>query len=38
MAMVINFPTALFNYEDPDELRVPYDDPSIPYKWEVAMG
>jgi dTDP-4-dehydrorhamnose 3,5-epimerase len=38
MAMIVNFPTALYNYEKPDELRLPYDDPSIPYKWEVTMG
>ena len=38
MAMIGNFPTALFNYKEPDEYRVPYDDPSIPYKWEVKMG
>jgi dTDP-4-dehydrorhamnose 3,5-epimerase len=38
MAMIINFPTELYNYEEPDEYRLPYDDPSIPYKWEVKMG
>ena len=38
MAMIANFPTELYNYEEPDEYRVPYDDPSIPYKWEVKMG
>ena len=37
-AMIINFPTALYNYEKPDEYRAPYDDPAIPYKWEVTMG
>jgi len=37
-AVIINFPTALYNYQKPDELRVPYDDPSIPYRWEVKMG
>ncbi|HEY49634.1 MAG TPA: dTDP-4-dehydrorhamnose 3,5-epimerase [Dehalococcoidia bacterium] len=37
-AMIANFPTALYNYEDPDEYRVPYDDPAVPYKWEVEMG
>jgi dTDP-4-dehydrorhamnose 3,5-epimerase len=37
-ATIVNFPTALFNYEKPDELRVPYDDPAIPYTWEVRMG
>ena len=37
-AMIVNFPTALYNYEKPDEYRAPYDDPAIPYKWEVTMG
>jgi dTDP-4-dehydrorhamnose 3,5-epimerase len=37
MAMIVNFPTALFNYEEPDELRVPHDDPSVPYKWGVKI-
>jgi len=38
MAMITNIPTELYNYEEPDEYRIPYDDPSIPYKWEVKMG
>ena len=38
MALIVNVPTALYNYEKPDEHRVPYDDPSIPYKWEVKSG
>ena len=38
MAMIANFPTVLYNYETPDEYRAPYDDPSIPYDWEVRMG
>ncbi len=38
IAMIVNFPTELYNYEEPDEYRLPYDDPSIPYKWEVKMG
>jgi dTDP-4-dehydrorhamnose 3,5-epimerase len=38
MAVIVSFPTALYNYEKPDEHRVPYDDPAIPYKWEVKMG
>jgi dTDP-4-dehydrorhamnose 3,5-epimerase len=37
-AVIINLPTALYNYQKPDELRVPYDDPAIPYRWEVKMG
>jgi dTDP-4-dehydrorhamnose 3,5-epimerase len=38
MAMLVNFPTELYNYEEPDEYRLPYDDPSIPYEWEEKMG
>ena len=38
MAMIVNFPTALYNYENPDEYRAPYNDPAIPYNWEVKMG
>ena len=38
IAMIVNFPTELYNYEEPDEYRLPHDDPSIPYKWEVKMG
>ena len=37
-AVIINLTTALYNYQKPDELRVPYDDPAIPYRWEVKMG
>ena len=38
LATIINFPTHLYNYEKPDEYRLPYNDPSIPYKWDVKMG
>jgi dTDP-4-dehydrorhamnose 3,5-epimerase len=38
LATIVNVPTALYNYEQPDEYRVPYDDPSIPYTWAVRMG
>jgi len=38
VAMIVNFPTTLYNYEKPDEYRAPYDDPAIPYKWEAKMG
>jgi len=30
-AYVINIPTELYDYENPDELRRPYDDATIPY-------
>jgi len=38
MAMIVNFPTELYNYKDPDEFRISYDDVSIPYRWKVKMG
>jgi dTDP-4-dehydrorhamnose 3,5-epimerase len=37
-AMIINFPTELFNYQEPDEYRVPSDSPEIPYDWIVKNG
>ena len=33
-AIVINTPTEPFNHQHPDELRIPADDPSVPYKWK----
>ncbi len=36
-AIILNVPTELYNYSDPDEYRVPFDDPSIPYNWEVKQ-
>ena len=32
-ALIVNFPTQLYNYQEPDEFRRPFDDPSIPYDW-----
>lgn len=37
-AVIVNFPTELYNYAEPDEYRLPYNDPSIPYDWEVKHG
>jgi len=34
-ALIVNFPTQLYNYQEPDEFRRPFDDPSIPYDWGV---
>ncbi|HPR64630.1 MAG TPA: dTDP-4-dehydrorhamnose 3,5-epimerase family protein [Thermoanaerobaculia bacterium] len=36
-SFLLNFPTRLYNYKEPDEYRVPYDDPSIPYSWEIKI-
>ena len=38
VAMIVNLPNEFYNYEEPDKYRLPYDDPSIPYKSEVQMG
>ena len=37
-ALMINFPTEVYNYREPDEYRLAYNDPSIPYDWEVRHG
>jgi len=37
-ALMVNFPTELYDYGDPDEHRLPPDDPSIPYDWRVKHG
>ncbi len=33
-AILINLPTNLYDYEDPDEDRLPYDTDKIPFDWE----
>lgn len=38
LAVVANFPTVLYDYEQPDEYRVAYNDPAIPYDWKVKSG
>lgn len=37
-AYVINCPTEVYNYEQPDEYRLPYDTTEIPYDWGIKMG
>ena len=37
-AMVVNFPTEPYNYDDPDEFRVHPHDNDIPYNWERQDG
>lgn len=32
-ALIVNIPTELYDYQKPDEHRVPFDDPAIPYTW-----
>lgn len=33
-AMLVNFPTELYDYEDPDEQRLSYDTDRIPLDWD----
>jgi len=37
-AIVINCPTEAYDYEQPDEHRLPYDTDKIPYDWSIKMG
>jgi dTDP-4-dehydrorhamnose 3,5-epimerase len=32
--LVLNLPNRLYDYDEPDEIRVPYDSEEIPYDWE----
>ncbi|MCC6446977.1 MAG: dTDP-4-dehydrorhamnose 3,5-epimerase family protein [Armatimonadetes bacterium] len=36
-ALLLNFPTQLYNREQPDELRLPYNSERIPYSWDIKM-
>lgn len=38
LAVVLNIPTEHYNYETPDELRRPWDDPEIGFVWQVPGG
>ena len=33
VTLVVNVPTELYNYDEPDELRLPFDTAEIPYDW-----
>ncbi|HEX8154529.1 MAG TPA: dTDP-4-dehydrorhamnose 3,5-epimerase family protein [Thermoanaerobaculia bacterium] len=35
-ALVLNYPTNAYDYEDPDHWRLPYDSPEIPYRWHAG--
>jgi dTDP-4-dehydrorhamnose 3,5-epimerase len=36
-AIVVNSPSEPYNYEKPDEYRVSFDSPTVPYDWEIKM-
>ncbi len=35
--LLINFPNKLYDYEDPDEERLPHDSDQIPYDWGIDI-
>jgi dTDP-4-dehydrorhamnose 3,5-epimerase len=37
-ALILNFPDRTYDPCDPDEQRIPYDDPSVPYDWSAGSG
>jgi dTDP-4-dehydrorhamnose 3,5-epimerase len=37
-ALVLNYPTHAYDYEDPDHWRLPWDTEQIPYTWHVSGG
>lgn len=38
IALIVNIPTELYEYSQPDEYRIQFDDPSIPYNWNIKNG
>jgi len=34
---VINAPNEVYRYEQPDEHRVPWDSPDVPYDWDIVF-
>jgi len=37
-ALIVNVPTEIYNYTEPDEFRLPPDTKDIPYDWGLAPG
>ena len=37
-ALMLNFPSVAYDYDDPDHYRLPYDSPLIPYSWTVGRA
>jgi dTDP-4-dehydrorhamnose 3,5-epimerase len=34
-SVVVNVPDQLYDYKNPDEHRATFNDPAIPYNWEI---
>lgn len=33
-ALILNFPDRVYDPADPDEQRIPFDDPAVPFDWD----
>jgi len=38
VALIVNVPTELYDYSQPDEYRLPHDTDEIPYDWTLKHG
>jgi dTDP-4-dehydrorhamnose 3,5-epimerase len=38
MTLIVNVPTELFKYDEPDEYRLPWNSAEVPYDWERKNG
>ena len=36
-SLLVNFPTELYNAAEPDEHRIPWDSPDIPFNWDTEF-
>ncbi|NLC57864.1 MAG: dTDP-4-dehydrorhamnose 3,5-epimerase [Armatimonadetes bacterium] len=36
-ALLLNFPTHVYDHQAPDEYRLPPDSPEVPYDWAIRM-
>ena len=36
-AILLNLPTRTYDPADPDEYRLPWDSPEVPYDWDIVM-
>ena len=36
-SLLVNFPTKVYNPDEPGEFRMPWDSPDIPFNWEIEF-
>jgi dTDP-4-dehydrorhamnose 3,5-epimerase len=37
-SLLLNFPTLVYNPNEPDEYRLPFNSPEVPYNWDLKHG